>query len=52
MANSYELERIAELEAKCYFEWGLTEEESDELDKLIKNTNRTLETDMTIETRS
>ena len=30
-----EKERLEELEAKAYFEWGLSEEDSQELDALI-----------------
>ena len=43
MADSYEKSRIEELEAKAYFEWGLTSEESAELDRLIAQVNRRLD---------
>lgn len=35
MLTVEEKERIDELEAKSYFEWGLNEEDSREFDKLI-----------------
>ena len=40
MLNRAEKERLEHLEAKAYFEWGLNQEESDELDSLIAKANQ------------
>ena len=41
--DSMDKQRIEELEALAYFEWGLSEMDAEELDHLIKNCDTTLE---------
>lgn len=43
MSDSYEKERIAQLEAKVYFEEGLSPDEEAELAHLIQQINRRLD---------